>query len=233
MAYLSGALRYTAFLQVLFFSLPVFSISKTDLIKQVEQHSNPIKTGFSARFSSKTSVANKTMSDSGTFYFSPPNRNRIEFLVSRIMASSCGDTTWTKAANGDVTRSISSGSGLPGGSSGTTSLSSPDLLSYLKKGDFTIKQEDSAAIVVVITIAVENRKTPFTLYIDPQAYVIKRMEFPYPMGGMFRIGYRYKRFEGHLVLEEVNTVMGSLGFSRMQMFDYQKIRKKRSFFRGF
>ncbi|MBN1757988.1 MAG: hypothetical protein JW863_06715 [Chitinispirillaceae bacterium] len=113
MVHLSYSFRYTTFLTVLLFSFSAFSISKIDLIKQVELHSNPVKVGFSARFSSKTSVGNKTMCDSGTFYFSPPNMSRIEFLVSKIMANSCGDTTWTKAANGDVTRSISSGSGLP------------------------------------------------------------------------------------------------------------------------
>ena len=112
-------------------------------------------------------------------------------------------------------------------------MSTPDLLSYLKKGEFTIKCKDSAAVVVSLALEVQGQKTPLTLYIDPKAFVIKRMEFPTPMAGMFQVGYRYKLFEGHLVLDEVNTVIGTMGFSRFHISGYKKVRKKSSFFRGF
>jgi outer membrane lipoprotein-sorting protein len=216
-----------------FLPFTLHAITKTELLEQAEKQAVPFKYGISARFTSKASVQSKTITDSGTIYLSPPNKSRVDFLVSKVVVSSCGDTTWTKTATGDVTRSLSSNVGLQGGQGAASSMSSPDLLSYLKKGDFTIVREDSAAVVVSMSIANGNQKIPFTFYIDPKAFVLKRIEFPSPMAGMFQLGYRYKLFDGHLVVDEVNTVMGSLGFSRVQLFDYRKNKQKSSFFRIF
>ncbi|MBN1307714.1 MAG: hypothetical protein JXA18_07350 [Chitinispirillaceae bacterium] len=229
----AATIRFPAVLFLFIAAVAANSMTREELIGRAEKHANPLRFGISARFDSKASFQNKTVVDSGTFHFSPPNRSRVDFLVSKMTISSCGDTTWTKSANGDVTRSLSSGPGVPSGKSGPASMSLPDLLSYLKRGDFTILREDSAAIVIKMNMTNGPEKVPFTFYIDPKAFVIKRMEFSLPMAGMFRIGYRYKLFEGHLVLDEVNTVMGSLGFTRVRMFDYTKSRKKSSFFRIF
>ena len=220
------------FLLVLcFFSIN--AITKNDLVKQAEKHSVPLKISISANFSSKISIQNSTVSDSGVYYFSPPNRTRIDFNASKMIFCSVGDTTWSKSPTSDVTRSTKLGLGLPGNQGGTPSMSTPNLLSYLKSGDFSIVGEDSAAIVVKTDITYDKQKVPFTFYIDSKAFVIKRIEFPSPMGGMFQIGYKYKLFEGHLVLDEVNTVMGSMGFTRVQLFNYQSSKKNRSFFRLF
>ncbi|MBN1294125.1 MAG: hypothetical protein JXB48_19975, partial [Candidatus Latescibacteria bacterium] len=125
------------------------------------------------------------------------------------------------------------GLGLPGNQNGTPSMSTPNLLSYLKSGNFTIVSEDSTSIIVKADIAYDKQKIPFTFYIDPKAFIIKRMEFPSPMGGMFQIGYKYKLFKGYLVLDEVNTIMGSIGFTRVHLFNYRTSKKSRSFFRLF
>ncbi|MBN1577601.1 MAG: hypothetical protein JW913_13665 [Chitinispirillaceae bacterium] len=229
----AATIRFPLFLFLLLWPVSTNAVTKEELINQAGKRANPPKFGFSARFSSKTSFQNKSTADSGMFYFSPPNRSRVDFLVSKMSVSTCGDTTWTKAANGDVTRSVASSAGVPSGRSGSSSMSSPDLLSYLKKGDFDIVREDSTAVVVKMDIENGKQTFPFTFYIDPKAFVIKRMEFPSPVAGMFRIGYRYTLFEGSPVLDEVNTVMGNFGFSRVHLFDYKKGKKKSSFFRIF
>jgi hypothetical protein len=207
------------------------AITKTELIRMVSDKSSKLNYGISANFTSKISAQNQIIIDSGTFYFSPPNKSKVEFINSKIISSTIGDTTWTKLVNGDITRSIAKKE-MPDGA-GNSSFTSPDLSSYLKNNDFEIISEDTSAIAVKLTMLNNSPQIPFTFYIDPKLFVVKRMGFPTPMTGEFQIGYKYKLFQGRLVVEEINTVMGSIGFSRIKISDYKRINKGNNFYRIF
>ncbi len=209
------------------------AITKSELIKQVAKKSKTVNFCISANFASKISFNNNSICDSGTFYFSPPNKTKAEFKVSEMVVSSYGDTSWTKSSNGDITRSVTAQNGLPGSQGGKNTFSSPDLLSFLKNQEFEISRQDTALIVINLNIASGTEKVPLSLYIDAKTYLIMRMEFYVPGVGSFQTGYKYTKFGEYFVVQEINTVMGSIGFSRIKIDEYKKCNKKDSFFRLF
>lgn len=128
------------YLIITLLSVPITSkeLTKDELLRQITKNSKTINIGIMANFTSKISIQNRVINDTGTFYFSPPNRMRAEFTASKMIICSSDDTTWTKMANGDITRSIQKSS-MPGSrQDGSTSFIAPDLVNYLKGHDFQI-----------------------------------------------------------------------------------------------
>lgn len=216
--------------------ITVFStqaLTNNELLDLAKKNSKPNSFGYVANFSSKTSIQNQSVNDSGLFYYTPPNKSRVDFFMSNIVMSSCGDTTWLKAANGDVTRSITPQTSVTTHQASASTFNTPSLYSLLKSNTFKIQRTDSSTIVVTMNKMNGTENIPITLYIDRASIMLQRLEFPLPMAGTLQIGYRYKLFSGQPVLEEMNSVMGTMGFSRIRFFNYKKCRKNSSFFRSF
>ena len=208
-------------LLMFFVVMPVFSLTKEEVYKELsKKHSMPV-VAFKAEIISKMSINNQTFADSGEMYFTPPDCFKITMIKSKTTVSVIGDTVWMAMPDGSVTRKTGKNAMVGMGQSQNYSV--PDIGEMLQESGFTImEQVPEKHVVIEFLLKLEGKEQKVRATIDTKKWLVRKMTLPGGPLGSIETGYEYSEFEGVSVLSSISTVIGSAGFI---WINYNKIRK--------
>jgi hypothetical protein len=171
--------------------------------------------------------------DSGSIYYSPTGCSRVEMFKSKTEFSSCNDTSWYKAPNGDITRSVNKNDVLGISKSQATM---PDFSAAIDKysGKIIEISGDSILTFEIVIPNGEKDSQKMQLSFDTKQWLLRKVVIYGGQMGNTEAGYSYVQFNGQPMLKDVRMVMGSMGFMVLSYLNYQKIKeKKKDFFRPY
>jgi outer membrane lipoprotein-sorting protein len=214
------------------FLFPVFplfagSLTKEAVYKNITRVSATPTFAFSAAISSRISMANRTVTDSGTIIFSPPDCYKVTMFKSKTQVAVLSDTSFITMPDGSCTRRIgqSAVSGMGAGSA--QSFGPPSAKQLLGKSDFTIVEEKPGVYVVIefeSETPMGKSKTRATF--DTKEWLLRNIKMTgMTPTGEIETGFSYTTFNGHTMVKEMNTVMGSAGFMKISYGEYKAINK--------
>jgi hypothetical protein len=186
---------------------------------------------FSVTIVSKTIMGTLNQNDSGTVYYSPSGCSLVEMYKSKTVFTGCGDTSWYKMPNGDITRSVQKDDFLEISKNQATM---PDFSSAIEKySGKIVENSGDSSITFEIVIPVEKKDPQkIRLSFDTKKWLLRRVVIGGSPMGNTDAGYSYTEFNGQPMLKEVRMVMGSMGFMVITYSNYLKIKdKKKGFFR--
>lgn len=226
------ALIYRILFPVLIFTLQAHSFTKEQIISRLEQAENHKPPAYEAKFTTAAYVQGMAVKDSGFVTFTPPSCYRIILSVSKNETSTCGDTTWMRAADGTITVTANKNTldkVENQGIAGWRGSFSP--VNLMKRSECSIKSEGKD-ITVALTVSENKTKTEIELTLDTTAWVVSKSVMKNPQYGKVVFNYKFFQFDGKPVISEINTEMGSLGRISHIFYEFKKIkRKSKKFFR--
>lgn len=212
-------------------------ISKDQIRQKLSQNTDVPAFAFEADISQTTSFLGRVFKDTGAFAYLPSDCFRISMSQSGVEVVMMGDTSWTVSTDGSVTRRINnSSSSLSSEPSATNPLIDRQFCDLIKTRDFDIIEEIPGKHVVIEVEAGEGTdKYTLQATYAVEDWTLRNTKMDgLPDGTVIETGYKYHSIEGHRLLEEINIVMGSMGFMRIKYSNFKLTKKvARSEFRKF
>jgi hypothetical protein len=218
---------------ILFTSTVAMGITSEEALKNIHKRGTVKFRPFSVTLTTKVVMGTVKQDDSGTVYYSPSGCVKVEMYKSKLEFCNCGDTSWMKSANGDVTRSLNKNNPLVMlNSKGTM----PDFGAFIEKnGGNLVETPGDSAVTYEIQAAMDGKNMQTVrLTFDTRQWLLRKVLMPGGQMGNMESFYQYTQFNGQPMLREVRTMIGTMGIMMYSYSNYKEIKdKKKEFFRIF
>jgi hypothetical protein len=195
--------------------------SKGMLLKWMEQGKSQLSFPYSGKITTKVFMGNQTMKDSGTVFYQPIDCMQMQMFGANTFQSSCGDTTWIRAANGTISRSI-------GGDVGA-SMGMPGMANFKISGsqlpDTNAMTTSVSNLENSIKVALVQKEGQLTLDIDTLKKVILKVVVQGQGKPTLETGFGYQLFNGIWLPTEMRTSLPG-GFFVLTYSEYKKEKKR-------
>ncbi|MEO6094975.1 MAG: hypothetical protein ABIW76_04600 [Fibrobacteria bacterium] len=196
--------------------------SKTEMLKKMEGKS-AVSVPYSASVTTKVFLGNQAIKDSGTIFLQPPDCMQMQMNRANTLQSTCGDTTWTKSANGSITRSIGE-NGAMVMPTGAPSIPLPKA-SGSRKPDTNAMMTAVSTFLNCVQVSWMDTEGKAILEIDTLINIVVKASIEVEGGPPLETGISYEAFAGGWVPKEIRSSLPG-GFFTMTYSNIKKEKKR-------
>jgi len=164
------------------------------------------------------------VTDSGWIVFCPPDCYKIELFRTNTKMFITGDTLWQVSPDGSVNRSVGNNDGVMSGMG--TGFSPGSQNGFNLPEDFTIIEQIPGKHVVVECLSkVQSDQFKIRIVYDTKKWLPRNLKISGGPQGETETGFVYTELNGTQMVKEMNMVLGSMGYIRIDYSNYMVLQK--------